>query len=440
MNFPAFSPKTRRRWNLSTDHSAPIPLPQHPPTPLEPHEIADLMTVFRTFQSPSPATLRPRARTLQSLLVLPQPPPGHDGTSPLNPDDIHVLQLAFLLQDQDLDARRLLETLQNTPQHAHADAWKNAPNTVGDTPAYPPPSSFQAVSWLSYAAHRHRVGAAHVATLADPDAAIAHAFAAALVGALRALAEGSTEDPDHEATYRVLRQFSPLLLWGESASVVRDLLASVEDGWSPREALVALRDLPPGPPLLPSFYALHQSLATSVPLPLEDARRELLALARAIDARYQDTPRLLDMRVIDDDGAIWSWLDLMAAAAMPDLVARIVALLDDGDDDWLDFDAPGEGTWPLHLYRALRLAGHDHPSACAILGPLLANSPERDDWLEEQDHPLDTWLAAYPEPLMTIGDEDRAKPEERGLMHEGIDEAFGDVFSPHDPFSVRDDE
>lgn len=430
MNTPLFSPKTRRRWNLSSDHSNPIALPQHPPTPLELHEIADLMAVFRTFQSPSFTTLRPRLRTLQSLLVLPQ----HDAPSA---DGIHVLQLAFLLQDHDLDAKNLVETLRELPPEAHAAAWAQAPVAPDRAPAYPAPRSFQHDAWTAYAAHRHVAGTKWAQSVPDPEAFLAEAFAAVLVNALRHLEQDAAEAETHGAGYRILRQFSPLLLWGESDSVLRDLLATVEDGWAPLEPLLALRVLPAGPPLLPAYIELHDTLASIEGLPMADARAALLGLARRIDARYQDMPRMLDSRVIDDDGAIWSWLDVMAAAAFPALDPRIAELLNDEDEDWLGFDAPGEGTWPLHLYRALRLAGRSHAAAASVLSPLLAGSEECDAWLEEQDQPLDTWLAAYPEPLMTIGDEDRAKPEERGLMHEGIDEAFGDVFSPHDPFSVR---
>jgi hypothetical protein len=131
-------------------------------------------------------------------------------------------------------------------------------------------------------------------------------------------------------------------------------------------------------------------------------------------------------------------LDPGVAAEVDDLLSL--------DTDWSDFDAPGEGTLPLFWASVLAVGGQlDEARAdrLAALDPAIearreAAAAAPDDlsvWVQDWVSPRACARAAGATGLMD-GPSTGAAGFEHGLR-DGIAEAFGDVWSPRDPFSQR---
>ena len=413
---------------------ASLPWPATPNRALEADEVEDLLALFRGFGVLDPVSLRPRRAVLEALCVL-RGDVDDDGLV----DAIDVAQLLHLLAPYDEDARALASRSAGMPRPSLVAAWRAFPGEVAEGNF---PGHHAERSWLASAHARVARGRTQAAATGE-DACVHDLLArlgALLVGELQALAGGessgdgeSSDDGESSSERRWLTRYSPLLLWGEFRAV-EDLLGEVvPPGWDAQAAVLGALEMGAGAPIDPRQGEVLDALREVEPLDISRARTWVLEAARALDERRGGgAPRLLDEEILENEGAIWSWLDVLALAALDDAEERVEALLS-GGEDWLDFDALGEGELPLPLYRALRLRGVPHASLVETLGGHLGE--EGDDWLEERAEEGWRWLAAYPEPL----DLAMTRPTtERGLLHEGIDEAFGDVFSPRDPFSVRE--
>lgn len=393
-------------------------------------ELDDLRTVFRGFGRVDAATLRPRKGTLEALLVLPSG--THDRG--ISPDSLRMDQLVYLLGEVDEDARWM--------RGQSADAaelfaiWRALPERVeADVPA-----DLGEDSWLRHATARSLAGESLVRREGE-DAVrerVAQRFAGYMVRALEQVVDGGEDTADEaksdEGASSPLVDYSPLLLWGESTAFDALLARWVSPGWAPLAAIAGAIERGVGAPIEPASEGLVRAFIGDEGLRAPLAQVRVLNAALAMEGRRgRSIPRLVDPEVLRDEGAIWSWQDILALVAASERVALVQRLLAT-HDEWLDFDAPGEGELPLHLYRALRLSDGQE-RAEEILRPALGE--DADEWLEARGEDGLSWLAAYPEPLDLWEGGTRT---ERGLLHEGIDEAFGDVFSPHDPFSVRGDD
>ncbi|MFT4703538.1 MAG: hypothetical protein ACI81R_001230 [Bradymonadia bacterium] len=154
-------------------------------------------------------------------------------------------------------------------------------------------------------------------------------------------------------------------------------------------------------------------------------------------ARMQRRWRISDDRVADalrdaegaTDGAA-SWRDIIALSAATTLPAEVDRALSE-ETDWLSFEAPGEGVLPVIWRDAMRL----HPAwDCEW-----ATRFER--LLDEATPSVDETLDAYPSPYAASAtrlntDQSPLSSYTHGL-NDAIEEAYGDVFSPADPFSQR---
>lgn len=119
------------------------------------------------------------------------------------------------------------------------------------------------------------------------------------------------------------------------------------------------------------------------------------------------------------------WTCVARLAARDDLEARLTALLD--ERDWDSFDAPGEGDLPSLWRDALIVAGKWSPTWQTIWS-------ERFDEDEGAESPT-AILRGYSEPS-TSPPLSAHSSYSHGL-HDSTSEAYGDVYSPHDPFSER---
>ncbi len=125
-----------------------------------------------------------------------------------------------------------------------------------------------------------------------------------------------------------------------------------------------------------------------------------------------------------------SWLDVVRAARVPALADEIGSLCAE-PVAWDEFDAPGEGALPQLWADALALAGTGSPRVESALAALGARDGE----------PAWQIAARWASPVAVAGGRGLVGDGERGAaahgLHEGVGEAFGDVWSPHDPFSLR---
>jgi hypothetical protein len=167
-------------------------------------------------------------------------------------------------------------------------------------------------------------------------------------------------------------------------------------------------------------------------LTLAAARAALLALA---GGRPESTRHLL---VDVPAGALGGlgWALVLQVAAREDLQSTIQELIDDGETDWSDFDAPGEGSLPSLWMRALFTAGYRDSRWMNVLTSV-------DNELQIPDHKAEIAdvLAEYASPALAT--ESRLGLHESPMssyahgLHDAVGEAYGDVWSAADPFSVR---
>ncbi|MFT6399873.1 MAG: hypothetical protein ACJAYU_004643 [Bradymonadia bacterium] len=119
------------------------------------------------------------------------------------------------------------------------------------------------------------------------------------------------------------------------------------------------------------------------------------------------------------------WRCVANIAGLPDLETRLADLL--GQRDWSSFDAPGEGDLPDLWRDALVVAG-------------AWSSAWQEIWSRAfDDHdtpqtPVEV-LRGYSDSRQE-GSASAHSSYTHGL-HDGTSEAYGDVYSPHDPFSAR---
>ena len=173
--------------------------------------------------------------------------------------------------------------------------------------------------------------------------------------------------------------------------------------------------------LLASFQSTEADAVTGRADATVTRTEALRLLLASVPASSGENP-LLGTADVDTD-----WTVPASLAALPELGAAIEALLD--TRDWTAFESPGEGELPSLWRDALILAGLWDEGWAARWAAIGAPSPETADPFE--------LLLGYPEP--------RSKPSISPLssyahgLHDGTAESYGDVFSPRDPFSDRDD-
>lgn len=419
MSAQNFTVRAQRRWGLRSEELGKMVLPATPDPGLTPEELDDLILLFRSFGRLEPGAFRPRRGTFEALLVFPA---GADlgGFS-----DLRLDQLLHLLSPYDEDARFL-----QSQKEGNSDLlarWIAFPESLE---AKLPSALDSSKSWLAEALRCLRIGAENSPQREQGLDAFSEALAGKIVAELQGIAQG--EDAGISVEEPLLASYSPLLLWGTHEHFLPIARALVSPGWDVSHALMGAMVEGAGPPIESGGVALVDRLRSVLPIAPADGRPRVLAAALALERRRGRTlPRLLDIDVHENEGAIWSWLDILALAATTNLREAVQELLVQ-DQNWLEFEAIGEGELPLHLYRAARVHGLS-PSACReLFAPHLGDA---EDWFQENEAEDWSWISAYPYPLDLW--EEAAGRTERGLLHEGIDEAFGDVFSPHDPFSVR---
>ncbi len=152
-----------------------------------------------------------------------------------------------------------------------------------------------------------------------------------------------------------------------------------------------------------------------------------------VPTRAADTTDLLTDHLAENlDAVPWTWV--IDAAVRPDTPAVIDRLLDT-DVDWTDFDSPGEGSLPLWWWRALMLSGERGVQTRLRLesvdSALVGHSRQ----------PADAWFASFVS-LRASGEWVRQTSQNplssytHGLQ-DAVAEAYGDVWSRADPFSIR---
>lgn len=154
-------------------------------------------------------------------------------------------------------------------------------------------------------------------------------------------------------------------------------------------------------------------------------REEALVALRSRAGRVRGPLReaLLDARPV-------SSLSLLSLAGADELASCVEALLGEARD-WLDFDAPGEGLLPSRWRDALRLSAAWSSSWAERFEALL----------EEPTPTVADVLGAAPCPAVAAtGHHGVEQGPMAGYSHglvDGIEEAYGDVHAPADPFSRR---
>jgi len=150
------------------------------------------------------------------------------------------------------------------------------------------------------------------------------------------------------------------------------------------------------------------------------ARRELYLAARATAPTDHDPSEEALVRRPSSRVGAWTWRDVVALAARPDLVSEVEAL-HRSDIDWLSFDAPGEGTLP-HLWLAAMA---------------LANAASLERW---KDAFRVDWrqLDEIIEQLAGDTDGETRSAFDNALVGAGLvgrsAEAYGDTYADTDPF------
>ena len=227
---------------------------------------------------------------------------------------------------------------------------------------------------------------------------------------------------DDAATLALLERREP---WPVAPAYLLELLAARGPGSGPRVAAGQL---------LPETFPL--AWTALAPLDAAQACRRLVTLVD--EGRGSQAFDELFLR--DEAPVVLSWLAVVRASAADDLDRRARELLA-GMDDPFDFDAPWEGELPATLILVLRLAGWPDDAIRALF---VEASPGHGG--EELEASLDADLGVplaerfagcVPPAAVPDGGELGREDTRAAGVHEGIGEAFGDVFSPSDPFSVR---
>lgn len=368
---PAFSVRILRRWGMTVDQLAEQSLPEMPSESLTQSEVSDLICLFRTFGRPDPVALRSRWHTYEALRI--------SASQGVNFDQIRVDQLAFLLQEYDADAAYLSKIAkENEEMHR---IWVSLPEFFEKAI---PPDIDEERSWLAQAVSRSLRGISDASSLSEQEIYLelgGRLFSILAQEFESRIRPQSARNAETEDTW--LTRYSPLMAWAEVVELEAVFRDWVAPGWEPASALRGGLSLGFGPPLVEQYDTSFEALRQAEAITREEAMTRFLSIVQAFEhERGRSVPRLVDQSVLDDEGAIWTWLDLLSLAACESRNDRIQALLN-GESDWLDFDAPGEGELPLHLYRALRLAGDSHEIVGEFLSPYLGE--EAGEWLDERE-------------------------------------------------------
>lgn len=444
----------RKRWGLEKGQDIPTIRPVSPPTKLSEREVQELLSVFRSTGELSEVEWRRRATTLTLLLI--------KNSESSDAQDISIIQLVHLLKDHDRDARNFYQKLRHSTEESHRQWWEEWTAEVRKIPA----DSLQShaldarnVSWIQSA--HDRATFVYSEYIGDDElrAEVRGLFRRLLFEDITKVVQShERENVRVSPAETLLVELPPLLYFLEDRAVDPYVEATVAhtpflrpssaegEPHSPVDprwnALGSLRFAPPGPPLSLRYEALHARMhrrwTEESGANLQEfygrARRDLPCPTLAEGTWLQ----LLDLEHIEEEGVALSWWDLLAARCTADFVERLSALLH-MDLDWFDFDAPGEGDLPTHWFRVLELYGWSLEEIRQFFDVAMEGREDAEDWWEERVQEYGTWLASYPPPSDFDFDSEGDRSQLRGALHEGIDEAFGDVFSPHDPFSVRED-
>ena len=181
--------------------------------------------------------------------------------------------------------------------------------------------------------------------------------------------------------------------------------------------------------LLEGHESPHPAVAAAAPNPGDIVEAGRASRADALEALLAfaaipvgDAPLLCAAVAVDAD-----WTVPAGLSKVPGLGAAVAALLP--ERDWLDFDAPGEGELPSLWRDALVLAGLWDVEWTKRWAELGAPAPETTD-------PFDL-LLGYPIPTGQAS-ASMLSSYSHGL-HDGTAESYGGVYSPHDPFSDRNE-
>jgi hypothetical protein len=128
------------------------------------------------------------------------------------------------------------------------------------------------------------------------------------------------------------------------------------------------------------------------------------------------------------------WTRALQLASHPELTNALLALLS-SDEDWGDFDAVGEGYLPGIWARIALLADALTPE---LREQFLVADPELGEWLTESAVVDGGWFASPRRAgeHLSQNDQNPMSSYAHGL-HDAVGEAYGDVYSRADPFSVR---
>ena len=176
----------------------------------------------------------------------------------------------------------------------------------------------------------------------------------------------------------------------------------------------------------------HDAWYAGRSLSLSAARAALVALA---GPRAESTRELLvDVPAAALGGLGWALI--LQIAAREDLHSALQSVILHEETDWADFDAPGEGSLPSLWMSALFVAG----ALDTAWITLLSDMDDELDVPNEADDIADI-LAGFASPALStesrLGlDESPMSSYAHGL-HDAVGEAYGDVWSAADPFSVR---
>lgn len=172
-----------------------------------------------------------------------------------------------------------------------------------------------------------------------------------------------------------------------------------------------------------------------------DALRQRVRLSDARDAVTAPyRPVLVQSTANKLAGLGWTWL--VALSLRPNLAEEVQRLLDE-DVDWFDFDAPGEGELPATWAAALGLSEALTDELADALDVDPVEEPAADSATNDGTAHTDAarWLASTTSPATARG----ARLDGLGSpmssyahgLNEAVAEAYGDVYSPADPFSTR---
>ncbi len=175
-------------------------------------------------------------------------------------------------------------------------------------------------------------------------------------------------------------------------------------------------------------------LPRSVTLPAPDVMRAVIDRGWAGRAPDSTTRELLVDGLLPCLEAV-PWTRALQLTNRPDLTNALRGLLDE-DEDWGDFDAAGDGCLPGIWARVARLVG---PLDAELMDALQHADDELADLLSEMSSVDGGWFASPMRSGEHLAQSDRNPMSSYAHgLHDAVGEAYGDVYSRADPFSVRE--